>query len=272
MQRLKLLTLTATLVLSVQTVYGGGDLSDELTKVEISEQIGDFINEVETFGYTLSTAQPGQLKTMKRHASIMDARWNDFYSKAVDAISQDEMLLGMATDYEQMWMAAMDSLNLSITRMEKISVFLKDEKFVMSEVESYRKLESEAMKLSLVKQTAPQLEKLKASEQLEFAKIEEAFKEAAEAAAINPILSDRMKNLQDTFIEVKLSSDKIQQTEFKPFLDRIKDYLMSLAAVSIIAMFGIFLSNYVKTAKKAKEARKKMEEALDAGNQTTPTI
>lgn len=269
---MKLLTSAVILVLSFQIVYGGRNLSDELSKVEISEQIGSFINEVKTFSYTLSTAQSGQLKTMKRHASIMDARWNDFYSKAIDAISQDEMLLGMATDYEQLWMAAMDSLNLSITRMEKVSVYMKDEQFVMSRVEPYRKLGNEAMKLSLIKQTAPQLEKLKAREQLEFAKIEEAFNEASEAAAINPILSERMKKLQDTFIEVKLSSDKIQQTEFKPFLDRIKDYLMSLAAVSIIAMFGIFLSNYAKTAKKAKEARKKMEEALDAGNQTTPTI
>lgn len=269
---MRILAITAVCMLSALPAFGVRNLSDELTKMEVSENIGSFINEVKTFGYTLSTAQPGQLNTMRRHATIMDTRWNDFYSKSVDIISQDEKLLGMAADYEQLWLTALDSLNLCITRIEKASVFRKDEQFVQSKIAVYKKLESDAVKLSMVKQTAQQLEKLKAEEQLEFAKIESAFREAEEAAEINPALAGRMAELRETFIKIQLSSTAIRQAEFKPFIERIKDYLMSLAAVSIIAMFAIFLSNYVKTAKKAREAQQKMKEALGDNNSITPSI
>lgn len=269
---MRILAITTVCMLSALPAFGVRNLSDELTKMEVSENIGSFINEVKTFGYTLSTAQPGQLNTMRRHATIMDTRWNDFYSKSVDIISQDEKLLGMAADYEQLWLTALDSLNLCITRIEKASVFRKDEQFVQSKIAVYKKLESDAVKLSMVKQTAQQLEKLKAEEQLEFAKIESAFQEAEEAAEINPALSGRMAELRETFIKIQLSSTAIRQAEFKPFIERIKDYLMSLAAVSIIAMFAIFLSNYVKTAKKAREAQQKMKEALGDNNSITPSI
>lgn len=272
MQILKPFVITAFCVLSALPLFGGSNLSDELVKIEVSEGIGNFINEVKTFSYTLSTAQPGQFKTMNRHASIMDTRWNDFYVKSVDIILQDEKLLEMAADYEQLWRAAMDSLNLCITRIEKASVFKKNEQFIQSKITAYKKFESDATKLSMVKQTAPQLEQLKVEEQLEFAKIKRAFQEAEEAIEINPALSERMKELRKTFINIQLCSTAIQQTEFKPFVAKIKDYLINLAAASIIAMFTIFLSNYIKTAKKAKEARKKMKEALGENNSITPTI
>jgi hypothetical protein len=59
--------------------------------------------------------------------------------------------------------------------------------------------------------------------------------------------------------------------EYKPFIQRIKDYLLGLAAVAILMMFVNLLSQKLKQLKAAREQAKKMKESM-MGQKEYPTI
>lgn len=253
------------------TCYAEGAI-DAATKIDLASRITGYVNEMNSLGENLSNLRPDQLQGVSRYARILDARWNGFYQGEVAFIAEDEELLGLVADYEQARAATLDSLNTRKVRIEKTTEFVKAEKVILSKAPNYRNLRDKAFKLSLTKQTAPLLEQMKAKEQLDFAEIEAAYRTAGEAASMNPKLKGRMNAVQEKYLEIKGCSDEIQGMEFVPFVDRIKNYVMSLAAVSIIMMFGVFISNYIKTAKTAKESAKKMEEVLHQNDQNIPTI
>ena len=92
-------------------------------------------------------------------------------------------------------------------------------------------------------------------------------------------LSEEFKNLlprfqpiEEKYIELKNISDKIQALEYKPWLQRIKDYLYSLAAVAMILLFLNMLQAKLKALKQARENAKKLREMMDKDNNDYPTI
>ncbi len=243
-----------------------------LSKMELNTRIERYIEDMVSLGTHLNSLKSDQLKNVNRSVNVLDAQWNEFYLQNADIITSDEKLLERAEDYEQARNATLDSIGTRKDRIEKTAIFVKSEKLITESVEKYQSLKEKAVKLSLVKQSVPALDKLKAKEQLDFVDLQNAYQAAKEAAEVNPMLNSRMAYLQSRFIEIQNYSSKIQQLEFKPFIARIKDYVLSLAAVSIILMFGVFISNYIKTLKTAKESAKKMEEILHQNDNNIPSI
>lgn len=246
--------------------------SDNISKIEITETMDEYIRKMKIFTYNVSNATANQFQSFDRMARIMDSQWMTFFQSKVDVISEDDALMELATEYERLRDAALDSLNLFSDRIKKTSQFIKAEQLLIPEKRKYELLWEKARKLALVKQTASQLERLKADEELEFAAVQKAYGQAREAAEINPLLRPRLKALQDVYIDIKLVSDEIKAMEYQPLLKRIKDYLIGLAAVAIILMFIMFIGTFINTIKKAKEAEKKMKDALDAQKKEIPTI
>ena len=80
-----------------------------------------------------------------------------------------------------------------------------------------------------------------------------------------------MKGMEKKFVELQSVSAKIQEMEYKPFIQRIKDYLLGLAAVAILMMFVNLLSQKLKQLKAAREQAKKMKESM-MGQKEYPTI
>ena len=138
----------------------------------------------------------------------------------------------------------------------------------MTEQDSvYSQLYKQAFAMSFVQKMAPQLEKLKAQEQQLFPQVQEQYSKAQAAAALVPQLHNRAENVNQTFYTIKAQSDEIQQLQYKPFIQRIQDYLMGLAYVAIILIFFNMMMSKWETAKKAKEALEKQAEALKKENQ-----
>lgn len=63
----------------------------------------------------------------------------------------------------------------------------------------------------------------------------------------------RFQPIEEKYIELKNISEKIQALEYKPWLQRIKDYLYSLAAVAMILLFLNMLQAKLKALKQARE-------------------
>ena len=80
-----------------------------------------------------------------------------------------------------------------------------------------------------------------------------------------------MKGIEKKFIEMQSVSAKIQEMAYKPFIQRIKDYLLGLAAVAILLMFVNLLSQKMKSLKAARDQAKKMKETM-MGQHDYPTI
>lgn len=264
------------LILLVSVLYvalsSGQNRSLMRSREALGSQIEEYISEMKALGSNLGSTRPEQLKIASRSANVLDTKWTDFLQDAFESISEDDRLLELVVEYEQARDATLDSISIRKLRIEKTTDFVKAEKLIKSKRASYQEMEKNALALSLVKQSAPMLERLKAEEQISFMDVSAAFQTAREAAAINPVLKGRMAVLQSEFIDIRNSSSKIQEMEFKPFVERIKDYIMSLAAFAIIMMFLVFIGNYIKAAKTAKESARKMEELLHKNDGETPTI
>ena len=57
-------------------------------------------------------------------------------------------------------------------------------------------------------------------------------------------------------------SKKIQETAYKPFIQRIKDYLIGFACVAILLLFVNMITTKLKALKVAREQAKKYKEMM----------
>ncbi|MCQ2168489.1 MAG: hypothetical protein MJY69_07510 [Bacteroidales bacterium] len=234
--------------------------------------MNSLVSDVASLGDNLENASKAQLDRTSRSLSLFDVKWSEYLQNNYEAIVADNDLIAIMDEFEETRTAVRNSIELRKAQIEKTEQFIKSEQFVSSQLGQYRDLKDKAFKLSLVKQGADALEKLKAKEKLDFADIGNAYQTAKEAAEINPRLKDRMDSLQGLFVEIQTISGEIQKMEFKPLMTRIKDYLMSIAAVSVIMMFLVFLGTYVKSVKSAKESAKQMKQLLNKGENEPPVI
>ena len=116
-------------------------------------------------------------------------------------------------------------------------------------------------------------EKEKQKEQLIFASVQEKFDAAKQAEGYRLVSRARMETLEDAYAALKNKSDAIQEMTYKPLIQRIKDYLLGLAAVAVLLMFLSMLRARIKAIKDAREAMKKYKDALKLnGSDEYPTI
>jgi hypothetical protein len=120
-------------------------------------------------------------------------------------------------------------------------------------------------------QLAAKLEKTKAEEQALTADVEKYYSQAKEAAETFPGLELRMKAMDNKVFELQTVSAKIQEMAYKPFIQRVKDYLMGLACVAILLMGLNLLKSKLKMVKQARDQAKKMKEMMN-GQHNYPTI
>lgn len=260
MRRIALLTV----ILLPALVYGQNR--------EMEHRMNSLVSDVASLGDNLENASKTQLDRTTRSLNLFDVKWSEYLQNNYENIVADNDLIAIMDEFEEVRTTVGNAIELRKAQIEKTEQFLKSEQLVSSQLGQYKDLKDKAFKLSLVKQGADALEKLKAKEKLDFADIQNAYQTAREAADINPRLKDRMDSLQGMFVEIQTMSDEIQKMEFKPLMTRIKDYLMSIAAVSVIMMFFVFLGTYVKSIKSAKDSAKQMKQLLNKGESEPPEI
>ena len=188
-------------------------------------------------------------------------------------IAGNEDLMMLMNEAENLKQALTDTLALQQKRYDAINDFLEAERLIVSYDSVYDKMYKEALGFSLVQQLAPKLEKVKGDEQAIFEKIQTCYNNSKGVDEVVPQLSKRVAILEDKFYGIKALSEKIQAMEYKPFIQRIKDYLLGLACVSIILMFFSTVITKIQATKKAREMLKKQKELLKKTNGTDyPTI
>lgn len=212
------------------------------------------------------------ITTMEESMQSYAARWDTFMNVAQNHIAMDDSLLNKVGEVQ----AFQQTVNQSIVNLrqqfDQIVAFNRAEAFVFGQDSVYSSLYKKAMALTFSAKTQAQLEKVKAAEQLVFADVQKHYDEAKQTIESFPQLQPRMELLENKYVELKVVSGKIQEAAFKPLLERVKDWLMSLAAVAIVLMFANLVITRIKTAQKAMATAKKMKNMMGGGMQDYPTI
>ena len=167
--------------------------------------------------------------------------------------------------------AVTDTLALRQQQRDQLVAFSTAEQFIWGQDKNYRQLYKKAVQYSATPMLAAQLEKVKAEEQALTADVNKYYSQAKEAATTFPGLQLRMQAMENKVFELQTVSAKIQEMAYKPFIQRIKDYLMGLACVAILLMGLNLLKSKLALVKQARDQAKKLK-GLTGGQHNYPTI
>ncbi len=248
-------------------------MMDQLKDIYNSTKMVPVSNKELNIKSSVAKAMKERLKMVDRDLKSLTFRWETYFQTIQPIIAEDEQLMETADLFQQVSQATKDTLNQQATLVQQLLTFCRAESVIPNQMEGYQDLYERAMALSAVSQLAPQLESLKGEERLKFNTLQEAYTQAQDAVAAIPGLKKRMSIIDQDYITLKTYSQKIQEAEYKPFIQRIKDYLLGLAAVAILLMFINMAISKAQAIKKARESLKKMKDMMGGNDDTTcPTI
>lgn len=285
------LTVFLSLTLSAQTVAQTPEeeLAAQEYEAEVESRILEFEEELDQLSLatnmnghaTESNIESGSFtRVLKQKLQIVsdrlmsiNYRWTTFTQSEQAVIANSEHLMELMAQIELLKQAVADTVESQKKKCAAIDDFVAAERLIFSQDSVYKVLYKKAMSLSLVQKLTPQLEKLKAEEQAHFERIQNSYNDAKIAPELVPQLEKRAMNLNEQYFKIKTLSEKIQAMEYKPFVQRIKDYLLEIACVSVILMFFTMIGSKLKAAKKARQMFKQQAEMFKRTNGTDyPTI
>ena len=240
--------------------------------LEIEARLQQFLDEWNSAASIIQYARCENAPELDERLQHLDAKWNTYYQAQQMDIAADDSLLEIVGSIQVAKQNAEQLLEQKKSELQMLQDFRNAELTLPQMEDTYAHMASTAEKLAMAKQLQPKLEKLKAREQLTFAGIQANYDAAKAAAEAMPQLSERMKKIEEHYIAIKNTSEKIQSAAYQPLIQRIKDYLLSFAAVAVILMFVNMISSKVKSIKQAKEAAKKLQQFLPENQQQYPTI
>lgn len=246
------------------------DEYDELSNnSNLQIRITDANLESSSYTHRLST----RLTALNVHLQSLDFRWNAFTQAEQVDIAENERLMNLLTQAQQSRQVATDTIAAQLDRCNALADFVKAERLMSGQDTVYQNLYKKARVFSLNKQLAPKLDKVKAEEQVLFEKLQDSYNKSQDAVKLMPQLTQRADRIEEQFYTIKAISSKIQGLEYKPLIERAKDYLMGLACVSVILIFINMVGTKLKAAKKAREMIKKQKELFNnTNNEDYPTI
>lgn len=249
------------------------NFNEELNQLSMATNVQVRISDanLESGSYIRNLNQ--KLQLVSDRLMSIEYRWNTFTQSEQAVIANDEHLMELMAQTELLKQSLTDTIESQKKKCEAINDFVKAERLILSQDSIYKVLYNRAMKLSLVQKLTPQLEKLKAEEQVHFERIQNSFDKSKAAVDLVPQLENRATSLNEQFFKIKALSEKIQAMKYIPFVQRVKDYLLGIACVSVILMFFTMIISKLKAAKKARAMLKKQKELFNRTNGSDyPTI
>ena len=248
--------------------------SDELNQLLAVGKVNLTVDSEMGISQSVISAMEKRMQSLNQTYNQIDVKWNTYYQAQQMDIANSEDLMNMVARIEELKQTVKDTLDSKTQVVEAVANFAAADQFIISQVSVYKNIYSKAYKLSLIKQLAPKLEKVKAKEQLLFTELQNNYNQAKAACEIVPSLSKRMETLDEQYVIMKSVSEKVQTLEFKPFIQRVKDYVLGLAGVAVILLFlNGMMTKYKSYREKVASMKKYNDMMKNNGKETTyPTI
>ena len=274
MRRNGLTALVCTVLLflgsGIRAQSAGDSVSFDM--LELEGKLLLFVDKINAIAADVPYANLKQLEKADKEMAAIDNKWNVFTQAYQLDIASDEKLLDLTTKYQEDKQQLTDTIQSLRQRLESFEAFLTAEKYIKGQTDPYLKWQEEAMRYSQLEKLAPMLEKLKVKEQLAVAELDKNYETARAAAQTYAQLQDRMKKVEENYIELKSISETIQAAEYKPLIERIKDYLLSFAAVAIILMFINMVHAKIQSYKQLRKSAEEYKKAMMGNDEDIPSI
>lgn len=274
MRRNGLTALVCTVLLflgsGIRAQSAGDSVSFDM--LELEGKLLLFVDKINAIAADVPYANLKQLEKADKEMAAIDNKWNVFTQAYQLDIASDEKLLDLTTKYQEDKQQLTDTIQSLRQRLESFEAFLTAEKYIKGQQEPYHKWLEEARQYSQLEQLAPMLEKLKVKEQLAVAELDRNYETAKSAAQTYAQLQERMKKVEENYIELKGISETIQAAEYKPLIERIKDYLLSFAAVAIILMFINMVHAKIQSYKQLRKSAEEYKKAMMGNDEDIPSI
>lgn len=238
---------------------------DELDELRSVCQVPIMVSGSMPVSNSLVSVYTDRVIEITRTLDALNLRWDTFCRARQDEIAEDDELMDVIANFQELKQAVSDTIESKRKAVQALKDFAKADQQIISQVPVYKQLNRKAFELSLMSKLAPQLERLKSREQLMFADIEQNYAQAKAAVGLIPDLAPRMKIVEEQYIGLKSTSESIQAMEYKPLIQRLKDYLIGLAAVAIIIMFLNLAKSKYNSLKQARQNLKKYNEMMKKG-------
>lgn len=239
----------------------------------VQARLQQFLVDMQDLCSHVATASSAGMVDIKRNFNSLDVRWNTYCTAQQGYIADKEVLLSIVAQYQQIRQMTLDSIDHCSVRIDSEVLFSDNYAFMLAKSSEYEALINKCQKLTATEKTAPQLERLQASEQLMFADITARYQAAKQAVITNQSLKGKEADLDNLYLDLSAKSSKVQEAKYKPFMERIKDYLLGFAAVAIVLMFVSMIQNKIVATKQMKESLKKLKEQyIKEGQDDIPSI
>lgn len=238
---------------------------DELDELRSVCQMPIMVSGSMPVSNSLVSVYTDRVAEISRTLDALNLRWDTFCRARQDEIAEDDELMDVIANFQELKQAVSDTIESKRKAVHALKDFAKADQQIISQVPVYKQLNRKAFELSLMSKLAPQLERLKSREQLMFADIEQNYAQAKAAVGLIPDLAPRMKIVEEQYIGLKSTSESVQAMEYKPLIQRLKDYLIGLAAVAIIIMFLNLAKSKYNSLKQARQNLKKYNEMMKKG-------
>ena len=247
-------------------------LSEELL-LEMSEKMEGFLSELTELSEDIpQTKTANALAAVRRRLTSLNVRWDAYNTLMQMDIAQSELLMELVAQFQTSQQEVTEAMDQQQLVIEAIVRFRAVERQFPNYEKRYEELEQEAISYSLIAKTADLLAQVKGKEQLLFQEVDQQFMAAKEAVALVPTLTTEGARLENRYLVLKQKSEVIQAAAYKSPIERIKDYVMTFAAVAIILMFFSMVQSKLKALKAARENAKQYQEMLQKNNPEIPTI
>jgi len=246
------------------------ELAKELLVLDASLQ--EYNNIIQEFALRVTTEDEEGITRLDNELKALDIRWGLFYQENQKTLVESEPLFARTNDYLNGRDQLREDMVKAHQRIENRKVVEDAQQYFAQKLPEFKELESKAFKLSLTKQTAKALEKVKAKEQVMSADVESHYQQACAAAGDDPEFAEQKQSIEEACVEIHNCAANIQQSEFKPLIQRIKDYLMGFACVAVLLMFVSMVKSKIKAAKQMRETLKKAKEQYMQNDDSIPSI
>lgn len=268
--------LLPTLLLLLVTMVAFAQRPGEIES--IADRFDEFDAQIKDLGRKFARANDlASLDDFDKSLADLNTRWNLFYQSAGALIGSNKPLLDSCTQL----MATKDELGQQSADkrlgLKSKADFEEADRFMNGKDSLYRRMLKSAQRYSQVQMTASQLKKVQGKAQLLTAQIDQRYS-AAQAASENMNWKNEeekqkaLSELEEKYLNLKHYSDRIQECQYKPFIERIRDWLMSFAAVAVLLMFANMVQGRIQAIKQMKENMKKMQEQLHKNDDEIPSI
>lgn len=247
-------------------------MDDYMGSLAVEQRLQSFMDELDGIYNRIPMQNQEQLQKASKSVLAIDHKWNVYSQAHQEIIANNEHLMEIVANYQESKQMATDSIQYRIHKLASLNTFVDDEKYIMGQDKTYLEMNESAKNYALLKQEAPLLEKLKVKEQLAYAELTKHYESAKAISQEFIELQYRMNKVEEKYIELTNLSEKIQAAEYKPFLDRIKDYLYSFAAVAILLMFINMIQAKIQAYKQMRKSAEEYKKMLQGGDDEYPSI